>query len=209
MIQPHHKFQSSFLKSITLAIMGLSLLISFPRPTYAQPDQRLFKGMGPWYEKSPTGDIKLHLYFFWSKECPHCRRAKPFLEDLQSRYSWINLQQKEVTQYPENKALFADMVDSLGETSRAVPTLMFCGGMLQGFDKPENSGAELTALLKDCHQQLTAFLAPPEKLPDIPLKRADTPGNTWWFLNTWWFRTGVLVLAFGFWAQWRTKQPKN
>ncbi|QPJ62659.1 MAG: hypothetical protein G3M70_12555 [Candidatus Nitronauta litoralis] len=203
------KLQNSNSKRIVLIAMGLVLLFSTPCPTNAQSNQKLFKGNGPWYEKSPSGDIKLYLYFFWSKECPHCRRAKPFLEDLQSRFSWVNLQQKEVTQFPENKALFAEMVDSLGETSRAVPTLMFCGGMLQGFDKPENSGAELTALLKDCHQKLTAFLAPPKKLPDIPLKRAETIDTTWWFTGTWWFRTGVLILVVCTWAFWRTNRLKK
>ncbi len=154
-----------------LYLLALTLVFSLPGFTNAQTFQNLFKGKGPWYEKSSTGDIKLYLYFFWSKECPHCRRAKPFLEELQTRHPWVLLQQKEVTEYPENKTLFHEMVDSLGETSRAVPTLMFCGGMVQGFDKPENSGVKLTSLLKDCHQQLTAFLAPPEKLPEIPPQR--------------------------------------
>ncbi len=95
------------------------------------------------------------------------------------------------------------MVDSLGETSRAVPTLMFCGGMVQGFDKPENSGAELTSLLKDCHQQLTAFLAPPESLPELPPQH-ETAQN-----NIWWIRAGGLVLAICALALWRTKQFKK
>lgn len=166
MTSPSPKTKFKILSGIYL--MALVLAFSQPGFTNAQTPQSLFKGMGPWYEKSATGDIKLYLYFFWSKECPHCRRAKPFLEELQSRLPWVLLQQKEVTEYPENKALFHEMVDSLGETSRAVPTLMFCGGMVQGFDKPENTGVELTSLLKDCHQQLNAFLAPPKNLPEIP-----------------------------------------
>ena len=197
---PANKKYSWFLA--TTFAMALALLL--PTVTGAQSEHILFKGKGPWHEQTSTGDINLYLYFFWSKECQHCRRAKPFLEDLQTRYPWIMLEQKEITQYPENKKLFSEMVDSLGETSRAVPTLMFCGGMLQGFDKPENSGAELTTLLKDCRQQLTAFLAPPEKLPKLPPQRPAPLTDAWWFRLS-----GFILLLFAGALLWRTRRLKK
>lgn len=184
--------------------MGLVAVFLWIAATGTQANENLFKGAGPWYEQTPSGEINLHLYFFWSKECPHCRRAKPFLEKLQAEHPWVLLQQKEVTEFPENKKLFGEMMDSLGEPSRAVPTLMFCGGKIQGFDKAENSGKLLTNLLTDCRKQLTAYLAPPDKMPEIPTQNRVTESNTGRIIML----AGILILSVAL-VVWRSRRVKK
>ncbi len=198
-------FQITGVKSaLRLFLTALVAVILWTAATGAQTNESLFKGKGPWYEQTPSGDINLHLYFFWSKECPHCRRAKPFLEKLQDEHPWVLLQQKEVTEFPENKKLFGEMMDSLGETSRAVPTLMFCGGKIQGFDKAENSGKQLTNLLTDCRKQLTAYLAPPDKMPEIPSQKTVTQSNTGSIVVL----VGILISSVAL-IVWRSKRVRK
>ncbi len=137
--------------------------------------QNVFKGEGPWFEQTESGGPRLYLYFFWSNKCPHCRRAKPFLEKLQKETPWILLKELEVTDNPDNARRFESMVHSIGQQSRAVPALMFCGGMVQGFDREENSGVQLKELLTTCRADLTAYLAPPSALPATPPQEVSAP----------------------------------
>jgi hypothetical protein len=35
-----------------------------------------------WYGIDGTGQPTVRLYFFWTGTCPHCRRARPFVDGL-------------------------------------------------------------------------------------------------------------------------------
>lgn len=167
--------------------------------------QNPFKGRGPWFERDQVGEIRLHLYFFWSNKCPHCKRAKPFLEKLQQEHPWVLLSELEVTENPENARRFAEMVESIGEKSRAVPALLFCGGMVQGFDREENSGTQLMKLLTQCRVDLTAYLAPPEPMPEIPARQSPS-SNGQSTLVMWAVLVLVVSGAAVFWGTNRLKK---
>lgn len=162
---------------VLLAVVLLGCVFTPAAWADSTPQQNPFKGSGPWYELDEAGEVRLHLYFFWSNKCPHCKRAKPFLEKLQKEHPWVLLSEREITENPENAQRFAGMVRSIGETSRAVPALMFCGGMVQGFDREENSGVQLVNLLTRCRTDLKAYLAPPEPMPEIPAQTPPPPSQ--------------------------------
>ncbi len=48
---------------------------------------------------------KVEINFFYSVICPHCAQEKEFLEELKTEYPEIEINQYEVTQYPENQEL--------------------------------------------------------------------------------------------------------
>ncbi len=188
----------------TLTLVGLPILLLSllsATATFAIEQKKLFGGEGPWYEKSEDGVLKLHLYFFCSKECPHCRRPQPFLDELKQKTPWVMLHSLEITEHPENAERFDLMAGSLGKDSRATPSWLFCGGMIQGFDQVENSGTKLVELLESCHKELTTFLAPPRAMPTIPPASAPPAVFSW--------QTPValaFVVAGGAWLIWRNRK---
>lgn len=77
---------------------------------------------------------QVHLYFFWSKTCPHCQVALPAMQDLEVSHPWLQLHSYEITESHENAERYAAMAGYLGEDARVVPAFFVCGQFLQGFD---------------------------------------------------------------------------
>ncbi|MCX5740814.1 MAG: hypothetical protein NTZ61_20395, partial [Proteobacteria bacterium] len=48
------------------------------------PPVRADEPIGAWVEREPGGAITVHLWFFWTRSCPHCLEAKAFVETLAS-----------------------------------------------------------------------------------------------------------------------------
>lgn len=106
-----------------------------------------------------AGSVELH--FFWSRGCPHCQAARPFVESLPGRLPWLRLHSLEVGE-AANGAVYDRMARAIGEDASSVPAFLFCGRMMVGFDAPETTGAELLAALEDCRAGVAA--ARPETL---------------------------------------------
>lgn len=111
----------------------------------------------------------LDLYFFWSKTCPHCLAAQPFVESLPKKHDWLKLHSLEVSSNPANAERYAAMAQQLGEEARAVPAFIYCGEMEVGFESPETSGAALELALQRCHAGIAqpAASAPAITLPGL------------------------------------------
>ena len=109
---------------------------------------------------APAGGT-VELHFFWSRACPHCQAARPFVEALPARLPWLRLHSLEVGD-PANGAVYDRMARAVGEEASSVPAFLFCGRMMVGFDAPETTGAELLAALEDCRAGVAA--ARPETL---------------------------------------------
>lgn len=103
-----------------------------------------------WVDDSST---TVALYFFWSKRCPHCLQARPYIESLPSSYSWIRVHSLELVDHPENRQRFFDMGRQVGMTPNSVPTFMWCGRSLVGFDTTQTTGRQLLEGLASCFHQ--------------------------------------------------------
>ncbi|MES9991165.1 MAG: thioredoxin family protein [Candidatus Thiodiazotropha sp.] len=99
-------------------------------------------------EGPESGAIDLH--FFWSKSCPHCQTARPYVEHLAAEYDWLQLDSRMLDKSPQNVALYVAMAKALGEEAKSVPAFFFCDLMLVGFDSAETTGKELEHLLQQC-----------------------------------------------------------
>ena len=108
-----------------------------------------------WVDHDADGKLKVQLYFFWSKKCPHCLNAEPFVRRLPSQYPWLQVHSLELTEHPEHVQQYIDMAAALGQEARSVPAFLWCGHMSVGFDNEQGMGQQLTAQLNDCYQQLT------------------------------------------------------
>ncbi len=114
-----------------------------------------------WRETDAQGETAVHLYFFWSKRCPHCLEAKPYVEALAARHSWLKLHSAEISGHPENLRLYREMAAALGREARSVPAFFLCGEMTVGFLSPGESGAELLRQAQACRAGISPGAASP------------------------------------------------
>ena len=106
----------------------------------------------PWVTED-QGNVRISLYFFWTRTCPHCLRAQPFVSDLAKELLWLELHAHELTQAPEAARLYIELARQLGQEAISVPAFLFCGQMITGFDDAEGFGVVLRDALEACHRQ--------------------------------------------------------
>jgi thiol-disulfide isomerase/thioredoxin len=104
-----------------------SLLLLLPLRALAAPVPPV------WRDVDPSGTPRVHLYFFWSQECPHCQEAKPEVEALAAKHPWLVLHSLEVTADPAAARQYAETAEALGQHAQYVPGFAYCGRLDQGF----------------------------------------------------------------------------
>ncbi len=120
-----------------------------------------------WVSEAATGESRLQLYFFWTRTCPHCRHARPFVEALPADYPWLELHSHDINQDMAGALQYSRMAEALGESARSVPAFLFCGRMLTGFDSPETTGRHLRQQLEECHRRQTQPTAAAEPVAPV------------------------------------------
>ncbi len=109
------------------------LLAMLAAATHAAPTTGGAATQVEWVEIAADGETIVHLWFFWTLTCPHCLEAKPFVETLAAEPD-LAVHSLELTEHPENVALYRELATATGEEPRVVPAFVFCGRMLAGFD---------------------------------------------------------------------------
>ena len=83
------------------------------------------------------------LHYFYGDGCPHCADAKPFLEQLELKYSELTVISYETWYNKSNSELFIDMSSSCGTEVVGVPTFFIGHKSIIGFDDVEGKGDEI------------------------------------------------------------------
>ncbi|MDY6992833.1 MAG: hypothetical protein SVR94_09555 [Pseudomonadota bacterium] len=117
-----------------------------------------------WYYLDEQEQLKIDLYFFWSSICPHCQRARPFMDTLAQQWPWLTLHSYELTGNQEHVETYIEMASSLNQSANAVPAFIFCEQMHTGFDDEAGTGAFLKQKLKSCYQHYRQQTEPPQLL---------------------------------------------
>jgi thiol-disulfide isomerase/thioredoxin len=107
-----------------------------------------------WIHISPEGEKIIRLHFFWSKTCPHCRKAKPFIGALAQSYDWLEVNSYEITERRENAALYRTLAEEVGENKFAVPAFIFCEQIVIGYLDEQTTGEQLRDKLLNCRVSL-------------------------------------------------------
>ncbi len=107
-----------------------------------------------WTRVTPEKTKIIKFHFFWSKTCPHCRKAKPFVNELARSYNWLELNSYEISENQENAALFRTLSDKIGGERFAVPAFLFCEQVVIGYLDDQTTGAHLRDELLNCHASL-------------------------------------------------------
>lgn len=106
--------------------------------------------------ENSTADHKTNevtLYYFWSRYCPHCIEAKPFINNLSKTYPWLTVHSYDLIGNKTNQKLYVQMAEQVNQSANSIPAFIFCNQMIVGYDKAESSGKELEEKLLACHQQ--------------------------------------------------------
>lgn len=107
-----------------------------------------------WYSQSDGEQIQLELYFFWSQHCPHCQQARPFIENLQNDYAWINTHSLSLDNNRDNVSSYQKMASLFKREPGSVPAFFFCDTMLTGFESEESTGRFILEQLSRCRERL-------------------------------------------------------
>jgi hypothetical protein len=108
-----------------------------------------------WIDHDAAGARRVHLYFFWTRTCPHCQAARPFVDALPARHAWLVVHSHDLTADQEAADRYVTIAESLGEDASSVPAFLFCGRMEVGFDRPETTGKALEDALQSCREAAT------------------------------------------------------
>ncbi|HNT28840.1 MAG TPA: DsbA family protein, partial [bacterium] len=74
------------------------------------------------------------FYFFYSYKCPHCRKARPFMNEWERRYPQIHFKWLEIIRNDENMALFRRKAELLGIENAGTPTFVLGDQYVGGFE---------------------------------------------------------------------------
>lgn len=93
------------------------------------------------------------LYFFYSKDCPHCVAAHPFIDKLKAEYPWLKVRSFEASASPRNSQLFEKMSKSHGREPSFFPTFFVGDKMIVGYTSADSTGAEIREAVTAAHNQ--------------------------------------------------------
>lgn len=118
----------------------------------------------PVWLSQENGSEKVHLYFFWSPTCPHCREARPVIETMAQRHPWLILHSADVVMDRQALQRYREMAKAMGEEVRSVPGFFVCGKMFVGWDNAGGIGKLLLQTAELCREQksITTQQAQPE-----------------------------------------------
>ncbi len=138
-----------------------------------QPDDSL--SGAPWFGVDESGDPVVELYFVYTTTCPHCRAAMPFVQEMQDARPWLRVWWLAADSGDSRVAEIATSVAAAAnETIQGVPTFLYCGTMVTGFDDADHVGAAIAADLDACHaasvstDQVTTTTTIPDESVVVP-----------------------------------------
>jgi thiol-disulfide isomerase/thioredoxin len=102
------------------------LLLCLTAPLHAQETV--------WLTPGGNGVSQVHLYFFWSPTCNHCRKARLAMEALAHENPWLVLHSADIVNNREQALRYQEMAESLGQQAQSVPGFFVCGQMFLGWD---------------------------------------------------------------------------
>jgi hypothetical protein len=135
-----------------LLVLAFSLLAA----ALLGPDSVAAGAPNDWVTRDVQGQPSVQLWFFWSRQCPHCLDARSWLLERAEDTNWLRLHDLELTQHPEHARLYRDMAARLGGEARSVPAFVFCGRMQVGWQSAGTTGEQILERLTDCRRQAVA-----------------------------------------------------
>lgn len=87
----------------------------------------------PWGQVNAQTANEVSIYLFWGDGCPHCAKAKPFLEDLAKSNPNIKYFNYEIYYNDANQEIFKKVAQGFGFEPRSVPTIFIGEKYWEGY----------------------------------------------------------------------------
>lgn len=110
----------------------------------------LGEGASPQAGGTPRAASPVPVYLFWSTTCPHCRKAKSFLEALSAREPAMKLVALELSEEGRHEAAFVAASRYFRVEPPAVPLIIVGDQGFAGYDDDWATGAEIRIALQAC-----------------------------------------------------------
>lgn len=124
-----------------------------------------------WHYVDDQGQLKVKLYFFWSKTCPHCAEAHPFIDSLPQQYPWIELESHMITA-DGTMEKWQQIAQKTQVPARSVPYIAACDKATVGYSSEAVTGQYIVQNLKACYRALGGQVSDDEH--PIPSATANT-----------------------------------
>jgi glutaredoxin len=90
----------------------------------------------------------VNLYLFSTKDCPHCKKEKIFLEKNKKKYSYLNVKNIDIYSSKENQKLFEDIVNKLKIKNVKIPLTIIGDRYFIGFLSDQTTGKNIEEAIK-------------------------------------------------------------
>jgi thiol-disulfide isomerase/thioredoxin len=156
---------SSLLFALSFVILAVVFLTPVIPSVRAQADA----------SNQSDSSSKVVVYFFWGDGCPHCAKAKPFLEELAKRTPQMELRAYEVWNNEDNFNLLKQMAQAQGFEVSGVPTFFIGSRHFVGYN--DTISQQLEAAVQTCLKN-TCSDAGAGIVPGVPAESAqETPAQ--------------------------------
>ncbi|MCA9387190.1 hypothetical protein KC669_04115 [Candidatus Dojkabacteria bacterium] len=85
----------------------------------------------------------IEIMFFWGDGCPHCKKAKPFLESILKNYDGVSYTDYEVYNNSENAIKLQEVAIEFGLSHLGVPLTIINDKVIVGYNSDETTGQEI------------------------------------------------------------------
>ncbi|MES0386001.1 MAG: glutaredoxin domain-containing protein [Hyphomicrobium sp.] len=109
--------------------------------------------------RAPSNPAKVTVYLFWTPTCPHCVKAKTFLEALAANMPEIRLRTLELSTDEAHDRAFQALNTHFRIKPPAVPLIAVGDDVFVGFDTDDTTGAELRSNIAQCRRVRCADVA--------------------------------------------------
>ncbi|MCU8004890.1 MULTISPECIES: cytochrome C biosynthesis protein [unclassified Shewanella] len=147
---------TKYLSKLSL-FCSLLFLFAFSIPSWAETTPSSSADR-TWHYVNAQGELKIKLYFFWSKTCPHCAEAHPFIDSLPQKYPWIELESHRVSD-PGVQDIWQNIASKTSTEARSVPYMASCEKAIVGYSSEAVTGEFLVNRLKNCYLSLGGKLS--------------------------------------------------
>ncbi|AUD61588.1 cytochrome C biosynthesis protein [Shewanella sp. Pdp11] len=147
---------TKYLSKLSL-FCSLLFLFAFSIPSWAETTPASSADR-TWHYMNGQGELKIKLYFFWSKTCPHCAEAHPFIDSLPQKYPWIELESHMVSA-PGVQDIWQNIAAKTNTEARSVPYMASCEKAIVGYSSEAVTGEFLVNRLKNCYLSLGGQLS--------------------------------------------------
>jgi thiol-disulfide isomerase/thioredoxin len=114
------------------------------------------------YKEMKDGNV--YLYMFYSYDCPHCKKAHAFLEEVKKQYPQLIVHQYEIKKNKNNVQLFRAAAKEYNVKPQGVPTIFIGNKNFVGFDE----NVTCKAIIKEIRRLKGETVSCPDNEIDIP-----------------------------------------